>query len=249
MDNGCVITARPPRLLSAALSALTVTVVLSACGSGGGIAAPSSTPTAEPSAAPTIGVIPTVNPIPFSDGLAPTPATATIRMYTDAPFDPRVLTVAPATIIKVINESTGSQDICNLSAPGHGINTNDISPGASASFIAPDTPGTYDYSCSYYPETMKGTLIVSKDVTAPTSATPTPTPTASPSDSATPEPDTTGGSDNTGPTPSSTYNPGPGTPGYLANPEKCTGETFWKKHHNACPAYGYPEPDSSSGNQ
>jgi plastocyanin len=195
-------------------------------------------------------VIPSVNPIPLTNGLAPTPATATIRMYLDAAFRPAVLTVPPGTIITVINEA-GSGGTCNLSDKEHGINSNDIGPGASVHMTAPDTPGTYNYNCSYYPETMKGTLIVATDVTTPSSAAPataTPTPTAGATTAPTTGPP---GTANPPPPPASAspppkYNPEPGTQGYLKHPEKCRSATFRHLHEGACTAYGIA-PQGSTG--
>jgi plastocyanin len=238
-----MIIARRRRLVPAAALGIALITGLAGCGATNTTASPPA-PSVGPSAAPTIGVIPSVSPIAPNIGLAPTPATATIRMYIDHPFDPATLTVAPATVITVINEGN---EICNLTDAGHGIGSNDIGPGASAHMIAPDTPGTYNYDCTYYPDTMKGTLIVSKDITTPSSAGPaTATPTATPTDSASPTAAPTetpaSGSD----TAASDEEPSdngsqssPSTPGGLAHPEKCRHPSFYAKHPNACARYGY----------
>jgi plastocyanin len=192
-----ITTPRPKRLSAAVFGSIVLLAGLAGCGGGSSNAAQPPPPTAAPTAAPTIGVFPTVTPIQLANGLAPTPATATIRMYIDHPFSPATLTVAPGTNITVINEGTGNGEVCNLSDPEHGLNSNDIGPGSSTHVIAPDTPGTYNYKCTYYPDTMKGTLIVSKDVTTPSSAEPvtaSPTPTGAPTAGATPPASSTGGS-------------------------------------------------------
>ncbi|HEX3827094.1 MAG TPA: cupredoxin domain-containing protein [Sporichthyaceae bacterium] len=245
-------------------TAFGVALIAGLAGCGATITAaqpPAPSPLPVVAATPTIGVIPSVNPIPISNGLAPTPATATIRMYTDAPFEPATLTVPPATVITVINEG---REICNLSDQGQGIGSNDIGPGSSVHMTAPDTPGTYSYNCTYYPETMKGTLIVA-NVTTPSSATPataTPTATASPTVSPTattsatqttsPTHTTTPAAPPEGASPGPAQPPTPGGPGYLKHPEKCRRPTFQQAHLHACAGYGIspsskPTDDDSDG--
>ncbi len=118
---------------------------------------------------------------------------------------------------------------------------------------APDTPGTYNYDCTYYPETMKGTLIVA-NVTTPSSAAPataTPTPTATPTSTTGTTGTTSGPTESTSPTPpppsispQPPYNPAPGTPGYLKRPEKCSKPEFHQVHAHACAMYGVPAQDT-----
>jgi|GEM_PF-5705639 len=178
-----MIDTRGMKRVAAGAAGLVLAAGLAACGGRDPLAG--SSPNPEPSSTPTLGVIPSVAPIPITSGIAPTPQTATITMLVNQPFEPAVLTVAPATVITVRN--VGSE-VCNLTDQAHGLNSGDIGPGASVHMIAPDTPGTYNYACIYYPDTMKGTLIVSRDVSTPRSAEPTPTatPTATPTDTTAP---------------------------------------------------------------
>lgn len=205
------------RFLAALTSAAVLSAGLSGCGAPReAVAAPPPSIAPTPTT-PTLGVIPTVAPIPISSGIEPIPQTATIIMLTDHPFEPARITVAPATIITVINRG---KDACNLSDQAHGLGSGDVGPGASVHMTAPDTPGTYDYKCTYYPDTMRGTLIVSAGPTpsappttfgtAPPTATSRPTATAGPR---TPAPTTTGeqfGSDDASAgTPTATDQPTP----------------------------------------
>jgi plastocyanin len=132
---------------------------------------------------PTLGVIPSVTPIPL-DTPAPPAATADLSMVNQS-FQPATLYVTPGTVITLTNKM---DFICGVTDEKHGLRSGDVGPGASVHFTAPDTPGDYRYNCIYEPDTMKGTLVVSTDpnaakqrddaAAAASSASPTPTSTS-----------------------------------------------------------------------
>jgi hypothetical protein len=158
----------------------TVVIALAGCGLTHSTNTPVQPP---PSPQPTLGVIPSVTPIPL-DTPAPPPATAEISMV-DQTFRPSTLYVLPGTSISLSNKM---DFICGITDEKSGLRSGDVGPGASVHFTAPDTPGTYKYNCIYEPDTMKGKLVVTTDPTAAKqkddadaaakSASPTPTTTS-----------------------------------------------------------------------
>jgi plastocyanin len=80
--------------------------------------------------------------------------TITIHNYA---FTPVTLTVKPGTKVTVTNTDSVTH---TLTANGGAFDTGDILPGASSTFTAPSTAGTYAYHCSIH-LFMKATLIVS----------------------------------------------------------------------------------------
>jgi plastocyanin len=157
----------------------TATVALAGCGMTHNTNTPVAPP---PSAQPTLGVIPSVDPIPL-DTPAPAANTADLTMV-DQSFRPSTLYVTPGTVINLTNKM---DFICGVTDDKHGLRSGDVGPGASVHFTAPDTPGTYNYSCIYLdPGQMKGKLVVTTDPNAAKqkddadaaakTASPTPTP-------------------------------------------------------------------------
>lgn len=73
---------------------------------------------------------------------------------TDGSFGEK-LTVAPKAEITVQNDDT---EVHSLG--GDGITVDDIQPGESATFTAPEKEGTYLFTCGHHPQ-MAGALVVS----------------------------------------------------------------------------------------
>src|SRR5262249_8530399 len=153
---------------------------LAACGSGAS-ALPVPSPTATQ---PALGVIPTVEPIPIGAGLPTLPAQATISMVPGPAFSPKVLYVLPGTEILVRNED---KHVHNLTNGPKGLRSTAIGPGGWVPMTAPDAPGRYDFTDIYWPDEMKGTLVVTNapkgdqaKADAAAAATPTPIPSPSP---------------------------------------------------------------------
>jgi plastocyanin len=72
-------------------------------------------------------------------------------------FSPKSLTVSPGATVTVTNHDNVAHTVTSSKA---GFDTGNINPGASATFTAPMTAGTYAYICSIH-QYMNGTLIVS----------------------------------------------------------------------------------------
>ena len=72
-------------------------------------------------------------------------------------FIPASLTVAPGTVVTVVNRDNVAHTVTSSSG---GFNTADIAPGASVVFTAPDHAGHFAYICSIH-QYMTGTLVVS----------------------------------------------------------------------------------------
>ena len=72
-------------------------------------------------------------------------------------FSPASITVKPGATVTVTNKDSVAHTV---TASNGGFNTGDIQPGASATFTAPNSAGSYPYICSIH-QYMTGTLIVS----------------------------------------------------------------------------------------
>lgn len=124
------------RTAASTLGALSLLVALSACTNSATDTAPTSTVT------------------PPSATTAAAEARITIRGFV---FIPQDLTVRPGEQITVHNNNSVSHTV--TATDGAAFDTGDIAPGQSATFTAPDTPGSYAFICSLHPR-MKGTLTV-----------------------------------------------------------------------------------------
>ena len=72
-------------------------------------------------------------------------------------FLPAVQKVRPGQTVTVVNRDQVAHTVSSSSG---GFSTGDIPAGGSASFTAPDRPGTFPYICSIH-QYMSGTLTVS----------------------------------------------------------------------------------------
>lgn len=85
-------------------------------------------------------------------GVAPAEATITISNFTFSSPP----SVSPGATIAVKNSDPAEHSVTADS--GNAFNV-EVDGGATATFTAPSTPGTYNYHCSYHPM-MHGQLIV-----------------------------------------------------------------------------------------
>lgn len=90
-----------------------------------------------------------------STGGATNGHTIVIKNFT---FMPGHLTVAPGTVITVVNKDATIHTL--TATKGASFNTGDIQAGQSKTFTAPKTAGTYPYFCMIH-QYMTGTLTVS----------------------------------------------------------------------------------------
>lgn len=74
-------------------------------------------------------------------------------------FSPATLTVAPGTKVTVTNEDSVTHTLTSTASP-HAFDTGDIAAGATMTFTAPSTAGSYSYICTIHTY-MHGTLTVS----------------------------------------------------------------------------------------
>ncbi|SEM18261.1 cupredoxin domain-containing protein [Streptacidiphilus jiangxiensis] len=72
-------------------------------------------------------------------------------------YQPADLTVAPGQLVTVTNHDSTAHTLTATGA--HGFDTGKIAAGASGTFTAPTTPGSYPYICTIHPF-MHGTLTV-----------------------------------------------------------------------------------------
>jgi len=74
-------------------------------------------------------------------------------------FSPATLTVAPGTTVTVVNKDAVTHTVSSTAAT-RAFDTGDVAAGASTTFHAPTTAGTYSYICLIHTY-MHGTLTVS----------------------------------------------------------------------------------------
>jgi len=71
-------------------------------------------------------------------------------------FSPASLSVSPGARLTVHNEDAATHTVTSVS---NAFNTGNVAPGATVTFTAPTTPGTYAYICMIH-QFMHGTLVV-----------------------------------------------------------------------------------------
>jgi plastocyanin len=123
----------------ACVAVVGVAFTLAACSSGGGA---TSTTAGSSSAA--------------TGGGSGSSSAHTIMIQNFA-FSPKTITVTPGATITVTNHDNVAHTVTSSKA---GFDTGNIMPGASKTFTAPMSAGTYAYICSIH-QYMSGTLIVS----------------------------------------------------------------------------------------
>jgi plastocyanin len=104
----------------------------------------------------------TITPLPrYVPEVAPT---ATLTMRAGA-FTPKVLAVAPGTVIRVVNADSEMHSLMPAEFEDHQMRSSDVGPGNSVHMTAPDTPGEYKYTCLYHSwvASESGTIIVTPD--------------------------------------------------------------------------------------
>jgi plastocyanin len=82
-------------------------------------------------------------------------ATVTVK---DFAFSPASLTVAPGTVVTVVNQDSAPHTVTATGSKA--FDTGTVTPGKRATFTAPSQAGRYPYMCTIHPF-MKGTLTVS----------------------------------------------------------------------------------------
>jgi plastocyanin len=88
-----------------------------------------------------------------------TPATNTDTIVIQGfAFHPASLNVAPGTTVTVINKDTTTHTVTSSTNP-KAFDTGNIAPGATTTFHAPATAGTYAYICEIH-QYMQGSLTV-----------------------------------------------------------------------------------------
>ncbi|HEV2089178.1 MAG TPA: cupredoxin domain-containing protein [Cryptosporangiaceae bacterium] len=83
------------------------------------------------------------------------PVAATTLTIKDFKFDPPSITVKPGAKVTVKNEDSAPH---TATAEGK-FDTGEIAGNETATFTAPDAPGSYDYVCMFH-NYMRGTLVV-----------------------------------------------------------------------------------------
>lgn len=100
-----------------------------------------------------VGLAPAVGAQSAPAQAAP-PARITIS---DFGFSPASLTVAPGTLVTVVNEDSAPHTVTGTGRAG--FDTGTVRAGRSATFKAPRTRGMYSYICDIH-QFMSGTLTV-----------------------------------------------------------------------------------------
>ncbi|MFH8475825.1 cupredoxin domain-containing protein [Streptomyces sp. NPDC018000] len=122
-------------------AAVVCTTALVGCSNSGGSSTPSSaTPPASASPSPTSS-----------------PAGKVLITIKDFAFEPARLTVAPGTLITVVNKDAATHTVTATGSKA--FDTGNVASGRTVSFTAPTKPGTYSFICTIHPY-MKGSLIV-----------------------------------------------------------------------------------------
>ncbi|MEU6018005.1 cupredoxin domain-containing protein [Streptomyces sp. NPDC047515] len=124
----------PGRARVAVAAAILCATALTGCSnSGGGSSSPSS---AAPSAAPSAVASRSASPVGK--------VLITIK---DFAFEPARLTVAPGTLITVVNEDAATHTVTATGSATFG--TGDVAPGRTVTFTAPAKAGTYRTSAPF----------------------------------------------------------------------------------------------------
>lgn len=76
----------------------------------------------------------------------------------DFAYSPASLTVAPGTVVTVVNQDSSPHTVTATGSKA--FDTGTVAQGGKAVFTAPAKPGRYPYMCTIHPF-MKGTLTVS----------------------------------------------------------------------------------------
>ncbi|MFD7495423.1 cupredoxin domain-containing protein [Streptomyces sp. NPDC059832] len=114
------------------------------CSNSGGGSSPSSSATPPSS----------VSPAP---SVSSSPVGKVVITIKDFAFEPARPTVAPGTLITVVNKDSTAH---TLTATGNkAFDTGNVAPGQTVTFTAPDKAGSYPFICTIHPY-MKGSLTV-----------------------------------------------------------------------------------------
>ncbi len=138
---------RSPRRTVALLGLLVLPLAACSSGGGGASAVGSSAAAAVSSA---------MSSAAASSGSA-TAVSGSQIVIDDFKFSPASLTVSPGQKVTVMNKDSTTHTLTATS--GKAFDTGDIASGASGSFTAPSTPGSYPYICTIH-QFMHGTLVV-----------------------------------------------------------------------------------------
>ncbi|MET9660481.1 cupredoxin domain-containing protein [Streptomyces sp. NPDC006510] len=129
---------------TAAAVAIVCAAALVGCSNSGGGSSPS------PSATPPQSL----SPAPSVSSSAVGKALITIKDFT---FEPAHPTVAPGTLITVVNKDAETHTLTATGAKA--FDTGKVAPGRTVTFTAPDKAGSYPFICTIHPY-MKGSLTV-----------------------------------------------------------------------------------------
>jgi plastocyanin len=133
------------RIVAATVGAL---LTLAACSSSSSPSSSSSTPTSTPTSSTAS------TPAASSSTPAASGPTITISNFSYT----GTLTVKAGTKITVVNMDSAAHTLTDKKSGKFDTGTV-AGSGGTATFIAPNTPGTYQFGCSFHPA-MAGTLIV-----------------------------------------------------------------------------------------
>lgn len=141
------------RLLMTLGAAMTLAAFAGACGSSGHSAIqPGNPSTTASSTSPT-----TASTGPPTSSAPSAAAAIVIKNYKFVPAD---MTVTPGETVTVRNDDSVTHTMTAQSDGAKAFDTGSIDPGATATFTAPKTAGSYPFICSIHPF-MRGTLTVS----------------------------------------------------------------------------------------
>ncbi len=135
---------RPSRNL--ATSVVLLAALAGCSGGGGGSSSSSSTPSASASSAAS-----------GSPSASPSKSAKATITISDFKFKPSTLTVDPGTKITVVNKDSATHTV--TADEKKNFDTGDIAGGATTTFTAPSTSGSFSYKCTIHPF-MKATLTV-----------------------------------------------------------------------------------------
>jgi plastocyanin len=142
---------RSPRRTAALLGLLVLP--LAACSSGGG----GASAVGSSAAAAVSSAMSSAMPSAAASSGSATAVSGSQIVIDDFKFSPSSLTVSPGQKVTVMNKDSTTHTLTATS--GKAFDTGDIASGASGSFTAPSTPGSYPYICTIH-QFMHGTLVV-----------------------------------------------------------------------------------------
>ncbi|WP_194906672.1 cupredoxin domain-containing protein [Catenulispora rubra] len=145
----------PGKTAAATLLAAATALTLTACSSSS--SHPAAAPTSTSSTSSSSSGSSSGSGATSTTGTTGAPVGASQIVISNFAFSPADLTVTAGQTVTVVNNDSTTHTL--TATTGKAFDTGDLTPGKTATFTAPTTPGTYPYICTIH-QFMHGTLTV-----------------------------------------------------------------------------------------